>query len=1347
MLSIVSIGSEGGINMSVEISGPKGYDFQYLNSLLFALEYLDKDEVEVYIEKKNGEDAQIIFSQEGIKYIIDIQVKNRSEEIDLQSFADWISHFENRSINYSLLNKLDEDNNRYAVFISDARSKDDVSLFVDEGVIHTELSVGFNNEYLNKIKRCIKNCYSDSSATSISRKTFLERFIDGITNNNLRNILKKVKLRERYTEAYSTEKIRYLLNKKFYIPQGKIDDVIIELLDKIRHSRGTDFSITIDLMHIIDKYSGKIVLNRNENYIKRIERESCGSVLSTNNVLLLTGVSFCGKSYLARDIAQEYLENGYNVERIGEIYGDGGAISFIRHRGIEDRLLILEDPFGQVETKKDARNILGEIRNLIRDSRSNRKIIITSRKDILLDTTSKKTISECCIDLHCWLDLTLDSSEKMVELWESYYGDSVESKKLCNDVTKWLQKTEKTASLQLGHIANIYNAKKELSDLIVLEPVDIISTARIDSNDLAEIIDKRGSAASNIFIALGLSCNTYKTVTLNDLAFILSDCEEKPGIYKDRKEYVEFTLDQDLEDNKYENYPKYNFEYKLNNEYKSELKYLQQHGYIQIDNVKRIMFVHPIYHFATQLLFKKQFIDVLEQQEVIDLVQKILSSLSINANLCALTMIENLYKENPDNELKQLILIGLDSIFPSVRDKVIMFFDRRINDLNESEQKRFVEVLMYGQSIKNEGISWYDGMPYFNVSERRSFSYRDWLQDKTNNGEIDLLLKKIDDGIDITSEEMWNFLKARNSRVLTLSVLERALSYDESFIRGKAIRLIFEKYAFKFEKVDEYLNSHEHPEVIYSLFRGALSSWVKYSIEAKWKILNYFKDSLNIMSVAIRTKKFLEDFEDEHSRESIDWSEVEEKDKIELWNVWHEVFVEFLNEFPSRYIRMNEPHMVRVTEHSLKYIKDEEKVIELSMAWFNWLDRYLQYNLPDDYGMSVAQYLMDGTGNRSDSRGNIFEMMLSTEKTSFITSNIKVFIDCWDDLSAKEKRMVLDLYKSTRMDVNWIKAVSLNRNTIPYEIQVEILGESIDNKSISDVVDILIQKGLLEQCLNVHCGYPQPLWWNGYHHNNYKLWDAVIVEILRRNELNRAFYIALREVINLLYNYDDRRITNIQDVYEQDLLKIPNKRKLVFERLLHETVNQNQCNKKLWDLLLQYSSQEEIELYFNNIAEDIELVQYWQINDGDLFALFDKSIIFEKIYPRLEVDNCIKKLGEYIFMLYEMINDSKNTFEAFKNKELRPSIQKMNEEEILKKNDELEKLKNGFVVSITKIYKDNPPRLFLSSKFVKNVMKKMEITSPELEDLIEKNRMRLIEITRDLRQKYDDHYDLVDWIN
>lgn len=1330
------------MNLSVEISGPQGYDFQYLNSLLVALEYLEKDEVEIYIEKRKEEDAQITFIQDEIKNIIDIQVKNRSKDIDLESFADWISHFEERSSNNCLLKKLEENKHRYVVFISDARSKDDVNLFVEEGEINTELSVGFNHEYLDKIKKDIKNRYSDSKEISKTRKIFLGNYIDNIPNNSLRSILKRVKLREKYTEVYSTEKIRYYLNKRFYIPQGKTNDVIVELLDKIRHSRGTGISITTDLLYLIEKYSGKIILNRNENFILRKERELCKSILKKENVLLLTGVSFCGKTYLAKDIAQECLENGYNVARVVELYGDEGAISFFRYRGLEDRLLILEDPFGQVETKNDAINIFNELRNLIRESSADRKIIITSRKDILFDVMLKKTIYECSIDSYCWIDLTLDSSKEMVELWISYYGSSRKSRKLCDDVIMWLEKNEKATSLQLGHIANIYNAKKELEELIELQLVDIINTARIDSNDLAGNIERRGYLASKLFVLLGLICNTHKTVTLNDLAYILSNSE--------KKETLGSIFDNDLEDKKYNNYPRYDFDYKLNNEYKSELKYLHQHGYIKIDNLKKIIFVHPIYHFAAQLLFKKQFIDVLEQAEITELVKKILSAPSINVNLCILTVLENLYEENQNSELKRLILLGLNSIFPSVRDKVIMFFDRRINDLDEDEQERFVGTLKCGQSINNNGIVWYDGIPFYDNSKNTNFSDRDWQRNETSKEEIDLLMEKIDIEIEITSEEIWNLLNIKNSSIIMIDILERALLYDESFIRGKAIRLIFENYAFDLENVDKYLINHEHPQFIYSLFRGAISSWIKYCSESQRKILNYFKNSLNVMSVAIITKEFLENFgyeyyEDDYLEESVNWFEISEIAKIELWNVWHEIFIEFLNKFPSRYIRMNEPHMVRVTDDSLEYIKNEENVVKLSLAWFNWLDRYLQYNLPQDYGMSVVQYLMKGTRKTSDHRADIFKIMLSTEKTSFITSNINVFIDCWNDLSTKESNIVLDLYKNNRKDIKWIKAVSLNREIIPDAIQIEILGEIINDKSVTDIVDILIKKDLLEQCLNIHCGYPQPLWWNGYHHNNKKNWDAVIVEVLKRSDLNRAFDIALREVIGLLYNHDINRISNIYDVYEE-LLKVSAKRKLVFEKLLYVTVSQNQGNKKLWDLLFQYSIEEEREYYFSKIVEDIELVQYWRVPQKDLFELFDKSVIYGKIFPRVEVDNQIKNDVFRTLDLFKKLNDSEGSID-FQDKELDLSNLEVRKRERLKKNCELEKIKDSFLINITKLYKESHPRLSLSNKYVKIAMKEMLVTSSELEGLIENNRVRLIHITNDLRQKYNDNYELLDWVN
>lgn len=1304
--------------MSVEISGPKGYDYQYLITLLVALEYLDKEDVEVYVEKENEEDAQVSFYEDGVKYSIDIQVKRRSDEVDIINFADWICHFESRSADLNLLNKIERDGNRFALIVSNSRCSDDVSLFVDEGIIHCELSKAMSNDLLNKIRTTINSCYSDKKALSVSRRKSLKEYLDSINNNYLRNILKRIKLRDRYTEEYATEKIRFLLNRKYYIPQSMVDRAIIELVDKIRIGRDISGTASTDLIKVIDKYSGKNIFNMDNKYVRRDERELCRSILSTENILLLTGISFCGKTYLAKDIAQEYLNSGYKVEITGEIYSENGAMSFLRQGSIEDRLLILEDPFGQVETKKDAIGILNEVRTLIREAKENRRLIITSRKDILLDIMGEKCISKCSIDSQTWIDLTLQESNEILIAWEKYFGGSEESKKLFGSINNWLMKNEKTCSMQLGHIANIFNNKKDINKLLALEPAEIVNIARIDSNDLAKIIENRGEVATKVFIALGLSCNTYKSVNINDLAFILSDCSSNSSIHEDNDYNVEYSLGEVEE----KNFPKYDTSIKINDEFKRELKHLNKHGYIEIDNLKRIIFVHPIYHYATQILFKKYFLDIFEQDNAIKIAKQSLSSLSINANLCTLTILEKIYIENPDEVLKSLILRSLSSIFPSVRDRVIMFFDRRINYLNELEQKEFVKVLRYGDSIKNNGILWCNGMPWINPSKERGFSYRDWVDDKISKDEIDLFEKELDNEIILSSEEMWNLLSVRYDKEIPFKVLEKALSYDETFIREKAIKLIFKYYAFTFSKLDKYLDAYEHPDVIYGLFRGALDSWLKYNNESQKLILEYYKNSLNIMSVAIRSKKFLENFEDEYSCESIDWGEVEDGDKKILWDVWHEVFVEFLNKFPSRYIKMNEPHMARVIEHSLKYINSEEKVVSLATAWFNWLYMYLQYNTPQDFGMSVAQYLMDGTLNNSKSRESIFKLMISTDKTSFVTSNVKVFIDSWEYLSDNEKLLVLDLLTSNRVDVKWIKAVSLNRRNIPREIQIKLLGESIYGKDISRVVDILIKNDLLEQCLNVHCGYPQPLWWNGYHHNNYRLWDSVIVEVLKRNVLNRAFDIALREVIDLLYNHDSRRIINIYDVYTKDLLNIKEKRKHVFERLLFDTIDQNQCNKKVWDLLFELSDEAEKENYYEKIAENIELVQYQQINDGDLLALFNKEVIFEKIYPRIKND-------------YKIL--------AFCNsKELRAMY-------IIAENNEelMDKFKNTLEELIVEFYNEETPRMSLTNRIVEGTIKKYQIKSNKIYKLIEDNRVRLIDVTSNLREVFNDHYNIENWID
>lgn len=111
--------------------------------------------------------------------------------------------------------------------------------------------------------------------------------------------------------------------------------------------------------------------------------------------------------------------------------------------------------------------------------------------------------------------------------------------------------------------------------------------------------------------------------------------------------------------------------------------------------------------------------------------------------------------------------------------------------------------------------------------------------------------------------------------------------------------------------------------------------------------------------------------------------------------------------------------------------------------------------------------------------------------------------------------------------------------------------------------------------LTYFCGFPQPLWFNGYHHSGkYSLWDGVMMEVLKKDIVDENYNISLREMIDELYNNNDHRFVNGYDVYKE-MLSDEEKRKQIFERLAYTSVTQNQDNKKMWDELLQACSEEE----------------------------------------------------------------------------------------------------------------------------------------------------------------------------
>ena len=62
-------------DMSVEIVGAQGFDYQYTVTLYMILKYLEMNQFKVWIENESFEDARLSYQLEDKTYCIELQVK------------------------------------------------------------------------------------------------------------------------------------------------------------------------------------------------------------------------------------------------------------------------------------------------------------------------------------------------------------------------------------------------------------------------------------------------------------------------------------------------------------------------------------------------------------------------------------------------------------------------------------------------------------------------------------------------------------------------------------------------------------------------------------------------------------------------------------------------------------------------------------------------------------------------------------------------------------------------------------------------------------------------------------------------------------------------------------------------------------------------------------------------------------------------------------------------------------------------------------------------------------------------------------------------------------------------
>ena len=1253
-------------DMSVEIVGAQGFDYQYTVTLYMILKYLEMDHFEVLVENESFEDAKLSYQLEDKTYHIELQVKKKASEIAYDEFATWLAHFQKSKSDCFILDRIQQSDTNYLVFVTNNRCTDNVSKFVGKENEIKENKICFSAEMLKDLKLRMLKGIDNKNELGRKRKEHIEQYFNQ-KKNELNKVLGRVYIIERKDQI--EREICIILKEQYQIPKMICRDVMNQMLDVVRQGRDSGEDITALIREILKNKRFSRVLPEDKSFYKRDSIDILKSELLQKNLLLLTGVPFSGKTYIAKTIAQELQDNGYYVKLTDNIIEDQEAYYFLMSPENDSRLLLIEDPFGHIGKSENYIQIRDKIEGLIRDRLSiNRKVIITSRLDILLDVFQKKQIEECKIQGNGWINTSISSKEEAEKIWLRFYGESDESLQVFERLKRSFDHHDETVFLEIGEMRHLLLSVQNINVLTHMSTDEIIKQARISSEEVCRKIKSYGETYKDIFILLGCFCNTVRSVSVKDLAYILCSNEESVSIRQKMEEEVTVSIgDRQKNSHIHQEFPVYAQMPKLDEDIISILRVLCEKGYIYKERItNEIYFLHPIYTYASKLLLQEEIEDDWDIEKYIKYMRRAIGSLSSNAAFCSLCQLGQEFDR--EQMIIDCIVEGSRSIFPAIRDVSILYLDQNFDNLNEQVQKDFMKNIRNGRTADkymqwNGNECWYqmDGKHYFDFFNMDDF----WGKD------INFTLEEIEERVrkkeNFSKKEIYDILSSSLADNLSREFLEYTLLSDEAVIRSRAIFYLFKNYAAKldFEKT-EYLQRFENYNVVYGMLKGMFSSVNDFSEENVKKLIIYFQKQFERKSVSMYVEDLFDKFGDEYDSKAIDWGKYAEAERLRIWKIWAALFSKWLVCFPAKFMGMNEPHMSLNIDRSLKYLNNQKEVVDVANAWIQWIHNYSKYHSVNDYGMSVLDYLITGTKNSACLRKGMIKKELKVNSTSLVTAHISHIVELWDMLTDEERKDICEYLKNEmRGDMKWIQAVALTRKNVTKDIQIAITGNVFLDKEQKKIIDTLNEKNILTECLHIFCGFPQPLWFNGYHHSGkYSLWDGVMMEVLKKDIVDENYNISLREMIDELYNNNDHRFVNGYDVYKE-MLSDEEKRKQIFERLAYTSVTQNQDNKKMWDELLQACSEEEKKQYFLIISNFIEMVEYENMGYNGLLCEYELKDIVHYILPCFSSDQSIYKLSDAMLLMYR-------------------NIQEM-------EVDESKKVKQLYETMVQETYKNDPP--------------------------------------------------------
>lgn len=1204
--------------MSIEIVGPKKYEFQDMVCVLVGLMYAENTQAQLHIEPNDGEDAQLSLVAGTGSIEVEIQVKGAKAKIDMDTLADWMAHFPAYKSSESLVERVVQDQNRIALVIATGRCDDASSVFqaaLDEADSAHEtgslqkkdaaaLCKGFENYSIVR---------PNEKLLKTNRRKHIGTYISGLNEPALRQAAHRIRLVELIDDEKLQLERHRLLTKIHGLPPDAVLEVLAKLDAIVVTEKRTGNDVLPQFRELISLHRPTHPL-RPANYLVRGDEEELQKMLSAQRFLLLSGRPRVGKSSTARWIAANLQAQGYKAHFVESI---DAAQRFLMDPVVEARLALVDDPFGGAHPTDAPARAFDTLKDLLKTLPLNRRLVVAQAEDRLLEVTRKSKVAEINIAGASWVPLENKVGIFLADLWIQQCKAQGVPSPLADRVQNALVSGE--LDLEPGCLVHLAVNHAYLPLSCDLESIKRL--ARQDASSLAAAFRLEGLAPVAAALAVGTTPTT--SIAQTELAFALgSGAPERPGEANILGTMVNFGARSQPSAPPPTPTFLYDLEPKLTDEQDAALEQLEIRRMIEFLGEKGYLFTHPSYRAGSELL-----VDAATKQSTgraLATVARCLFSLSSDtANAAAVNLpwlYERLSTPAARDGLITIAIDGMKSMWPDAREKCLLFLARRFSKLTYEQREIISEGSWNVSAFGRREIEWANGRPFIPKQADRVIE-TNYFRAEPSGTLVENALKDLSDAGQVTvsaetAAEAAEFL-SRNPERATAHIIGRLLSFElATLIRAPATNAWLSRPREKDVVLLARIFGEEQPAIVSKAFKATVDVW--------WSCTQERRDALQTGLVKMAGSPVAAFTLFGHL---VTFERREQTSEEPPWQLFESLMPEVMTHLPILPTHQA-ARLFTVMNEAIKHV-GPAVALTIVDAWLTFVQNIATRKPPDDYLLGVITILLDATAECPCDRASRVASALSIPGTGTRIRVITDLVDRWNDLTAEERARVVGQLAASSSDANWLRAAAVTRPKVPTEIQQVALPQGINLDSSTDDLVRTFPPDLLKAVVRIYAKDHPTIEYSASLRFDKAVWEPVL-EAIAADARHPCFRQALRYLINSNSSSLSALIASLGKEQAE----------LIFEMLLeHVTHSGGDFLPEAWGSLLGLELDDEIrDEYFQRMADTAPMATE-SFNEIERWV---PEPYLKEFLQQFEYDLILVKLADNLFPKNRDVNAMSN---------------------------------------------------------------------------------------------------------